>query len=246
MGTWTLGADNATVRNVPEPGPGADSGAPADPAVEPHQRDSLRRQVDLSRRSRSRRSGRSPTTSPSTSATRCRIERRRLEPGRDRVGSQRPAERAQRLRRVRRMGALELRPSPSVHRQRRLSAAVFAGPAASPRQCSAAGASTRSSSRSPGAPFTVNLGVDRANIGAGPAQRPDQIRDPNLPGERTHAGSLVRHGGVRAAGAVHVRQRAAQQRRSVPASPTSISRWPRRGARRRARSSSSAGKCSTC
>ena len=33
-----------------------------------------------------------------------------------------------------------------------------------------------------GAPFTVNLGVDRANIGAGPAQRPDQSRDPNLPG----------------------------------------------------------------
>ena len=33
-----------------------------------------------------------------------------------------------------------------------------------------------------GAPFTVNLGVDRANIGAGPAQRPDQLRDPNLPG----------------------------------------------------------------
>jgi hypothetical protein len=37
-----------------------------------------------------------------------------------------------------------------------------------------------------GAPFTVNLGVDRANIGAGPAQRPDQLRDPNLSGaERT-------------------------------------------------------------
>ena len=33
-----------------------------------------------------------------------------------------------------------------------------------------------------GAPFTVNLGVDRANIGAGPAQRPDQIRDASLPG----------------------------------------------------------------
>ena len=33
-----------------------------------------------------------------------------------------------------------------------------------------------------GAPFTVNLGVDRANIGAGPAQRPDQLSDPNLPG----------------------------------------------------------------
>ena len=32
-----------------------------------------------------------------------------------------------------------------------------------------------------GAPFTVNLGVDQANIGAGPAQRPDQLRDANLP-----------------------------------------------------------------
>jgi hypothetical protein len=31
-----------------------------------------------------------------------------------------------------------------------------------------------------GAPFTVNLGVDQANIGAGPAQRPNQIRNPNL------------------------------------------------------------------
>ena len=35
-----------------------------------------------------------------------------------------------------------------------------------------------------GAPFTVNLGVDRANVGAGPAQRPDQLRDPNMSGER--------------------------------------------------------------
>ena len=31
-----------------------------------------------------------------------------------------------------------------------------------------------------GAPFTVNLGTDRANIGAGPAQRPDVSGDPNL------------------------------------------------------------------
>jgi hypothetical protein len=37
-----------------------------------------------------------------------------------------------------------------------------------------------------GAPFTVNLAIDRANIGAGPAQRPDQLRSPSLPGgERT-------------------------------------------------------------
>ncbi|MEO8256693.1 MAG: carboxypeptidase regulatory-like domain-containing protein [Acidobacteriota bacterium] len=36
-----------------------------------------------------------------------------------------------------------------------------------------------------GAPFTVNLGTDRANIGAGPAQRPDQTCDPNQGGART-------------------------------------------------------------
>jgi carboxypeptidase family protein len=30
-----------------------------------------------------------------------------------------------------------------------------------------------------GAPFTVNLGSDRANIGSGPAQRPDALCDPN-------------------------------------------------------------------
>jgi hypothetical protein len=30
-----------------------------------------------------------------------------------------------------------------------------------------------------GAPFTVNLGTDRANIGSGPAQRPNQVCDPN-------------------------------------------------------------------
>ena len=39
-----------------------------------------------------------------------------------------------------------------------------------------------------GAPFTVNLGQDNANIGSGPAQRPDQIGDPTLPvGQRSAA-----------------------------------------------------------
>ena len=39
-----------------------------------------------------------------------------------------------------------------------------------------------------GAPFTVNLGQDRANIGAGPAQRPDQIGDPSLAAGQRSAG----------------------------------------------------------
>jgi hypothetical protein len=36
-----------------------------------------------------------------------------------------------------------------------------------------------------GAPFTVNLGTDRANIGSGPAQRPDAVCDPNAGGAGT-------------------------------------------------------------
>jgi hypothetical protein len=36
-----------------------------------------------------------------------------------------------------------------------------------------------------GAPFTVNIGTDRANVGAGPAQRPNQTCDPNEGGART-------------------------------------------------------------
>ena len=80
-----------------------------------------------------------------------------------------------------------------------------------------------------GAPFTVNLGVDQANIGAGPAQRPDQIRDPNLPSGEQNRGALVRYGSVCAAGAVHLRQRAAQQRdRSGLRDPRSR-RWRRPG-----------------
>lgn len=38
-----------------------------------------------------------------------------------------------------------------------------------------------------GAPFTVNLGVDQANVGSGPAQRPDQLKDPNLRGGERRA-----------------------------------------------------------
>lgn len=36
-----------------------------------------------------------------------------------------------------------------------------------------------------GAPFTVNIGTDRANIGAGPAQRPVQNCDPNQGGAKS-------------------------------------------------------------
>jgi hypothetical protein len=38
-----------------------------------------------------------------------------------------------------------------------------------------------------GAPFTVNLGTDRANVGSGPAQRPDATCDANVGGAQTAA-----------------------------------------------------------
>jgi hypothetical protein len=38
-----------------------------------------------------------------------------------------------------------------------------------------------------GAPFTAVLGTDRANIGSGPAQRPDATCDPNAGGAQTAA-----------------------------------------------------------
>ena len=44
-----------------------------------------------------------------------------------------------------------------------------------------------------GAPFTVNIGTDRANIGAGPAQRPDMTCDPNE-GGREDRTTVVQHG----------------------------------------------------
>ena len=75
MGTWTLGADNATVHNVPEPGPGPIQSRRPIPAIEPHQRYPVRRQVDLPRGDLQGRAPACRTTSRTTSATRSRIRR---------------------------------------------------------------------------------------------------------------------------------------------------------------------------
>ena len=158
------------------------------------------------------------------------LERRCIESGRDGIGSQRAAERAKHLRRHRRVGALELRPSAPVRRERR------------PTSCRSSAARTRCSRAllggwrvnavflaQSGAPFTVNLGVDQANIGAGPAQRPDQLRDPNLPSasERLSAGSIPSAFALPAP--VHLRQRAAQQRDRAWLREPRSRRWRRRG-----------------
>ena len=68
----------------------------------------------------------------------------------------------------------------------------------------------------------MNLSVDRANIGAGPAQRPDQLRDPNLPAAsgRRNAGSTRRPSRCRRRSRSAARRATAS---SARASPTSIS-----------------------
>lgn len=96
-----------------------------------------------------------------------------------------------------------------------------------------------------GAPFTVNLSVDRANIGAGPAQRPDQLGDPNLPLKSANAGALVRHVCFRVADAFHLWQRSAQQRHWSGVRQRGFRPREDVEAGERARSSS-AGKSSTC
>ena len=248
MGTWTLGADNATVRNVPEPGPGADSGAAADSAVEPHQRDPVRRQVDLSRLDVQGRAPPASTTSPTTSATRCRDSKDDASsPGATESETNVPQNVRNIFDETRRVGDLELQPPSPVHRQRRLPDCRSSAASAGVTEALLGGWRVNAIlTAQSGAPFTVNLSVDRANIGAGPAQRPDQMRRPEPAWRRANAGALVRHRGLRAARRRSPSAAPGATASSARASPTSTSRWRRRGRSPARRSSSSAGRCSTC
>ena len=98
MGSWTLGADNATVRNVPEPGPGSHPEPPFDPATRSHSNDSLRRQIDLPRADAQGRAAPAATLLLLGQLHALLINRRCVEPGGDGIGSQRAARRSQHLR----------------------------------------------------------------------------------------------------------------------------------------------------
>ena len=120
MGTWTLGADNATVRNVPEPGPGPIQSRRPIPQLSRinairFDGKSIYHGVTFKAERRLRNNvayNVSYTLSPSKDDA--------SSPGRNRVRKQRSTERSEHLRRDRRVGALEFRPSPSVRRQRRI------------------------------------------------------------------------------------------------------------------------------
>jgi hypothetical protein len=186
MGTWTLGADNATVHNVPEPGPGAIQ---------------ARRPIpELSRINAIRFDGKSIYHSLTLKAER-RLARHvaynvsyTLSQSKDDASSPGPTEYEngvpQDVRNIFDTSG-EWARSSFDHRHQFIASGTLEGPALDGSSALTRGllgswrANTIIQIQS-GAPFTVNLAVDRANIGAGPAQRPDQVTDPNLPGgERT-------------------------------------------------------------
>jgi len=184
MGTWTLGADNATVHNVPEPGPG------------PIQ---ARRPIpQLSRINAIRFDGKSIYHGLTM-----KLERRlrdgyaynvsyTLSSSVDDASSPGPTESEanipQDVRNIfSRSG--EWAASSFDHRHQFIASGTYEIPLDPAGGLGWLLGGWRASTIvvvQSGAPFTVNLSVDRANIGAGPAQRPDQRRDPNLPaGDRT-------------------------------------------------------------
>ncbi len=182
MGTWTLGADNATVRNVPEPGPGA---------IQP------RRPIPaLSRVAAIRFDGKSIYHGATL-----KVERRlsnnyaynvsyTLSQSKDDASSpgatESEANVPQNVRNVFDEHG-EWAHSSFDHRHQLIGSGVvqlpfFTGAGGLTEGVLGGWRVNAILTVQSGAPFTVNLGSDRANIGAGPAQRPDQLRDPNLPG----------------------------------------------------------------
>ncbi len=182
MGTWTLGADNATVRNVPEPGPGAIQ---------------ARRPIpQLSRIAAIRFDGKSIYHGITF-----KVERRlargvafnvsyTLSRSKDDASSPGPTEAEANV--PQNVGNIfdetgEWALSSFDHRHQFIASGVYQLPFF--REAGGLRGGLLGGWRvnailiaQSGAPFTVNLGTDRANVGAGPAQRPDQVGDPNLPG----------------------------------------------------------------
>jgi hypothetical protein len=186
MGTWTIGADNATVRNVPEPGPGAVQARRPIPQLS--RINAIRFDgksiyhgltLKLERRladgyaynvsytlSQSKDDASSPGATESETNVPQNVRNIFDETGEWALSS------FDHRHQFIASGVYEL---PNIRSLGRFAQAVLGGWRANAIFVAQSGA-----------PFTVNLAVDRANIGVGPAQRPDQLRNPALPdGERT-------------------------------------------------------------
>ncbi|MDA1185505.1 MAG: TonB-dependent receptor [Acidobacteria bacterium] len=184
MGSWTLAADNATVRNVPEPGPGSIQARRPIPQlsnINAIRFDGKSIYHGLTfKTQRQLRDNYAFTVSYTLSTSKDDAS----SPGATEAEFNRPQN-------VRDIFDGEWAHSSFDHRHQFVASGTYELPffagAGGLKEAVLAGwrFNTIVAVRS-GSPFTVNLGVDQANVGAGPAQRPDQIRDPNLPrGEAT-------------------------------------------------------------
>jgi hypothetical protein len=181
MGSWTLGADNATIRNVPEPGTGSIQSRRPIPALGPIRTirfdgKSIYHGLTLKAEQRLQRN-----YSYSVSYTLSSSTDDASSPGATEAEANVPQD-------VRNIfdESGEWAPSSFDHRHLFVASGTYQLPFFEGHGGLTEGILggwrvnavffTQS-----GAPFTVNLGVDQANVGSGPAQRPDQLTDPNLP-----------------------------------------------------------------
>ena len=182
MGSYTIGADNSTIRNVPEPGPGAiDTRRPIPElsAIRAIRFDGTSIYHALTFKTERRFDGRH---SLNASYTLSRSRDDASSPGATAFESNVPQD-------VRNIFPGEEALSSFDHRHQFVASGTYQLPF-----FEGAGGATEAwaggwrvnviVTLQSGAPFTVNLGADRANIGSGPAQRPDQIGHPNLAADR--------------------------------------------------------------
>lgn len=182
MGTWTLGADNATIRNVPEPGPGSVQSRRPIPQlsrINAIRFDGKSIYHGVTLKAERRLAG---NAAFNVSYTLSHSKDDASSPGATEAESNVP----QNVRNIfDETGEWAL--SSFDHRHQLIASGVYQlplFPGTSPFVGAMLGGWRVNAIfvAQGGAPFTVNLGIDRANVGAGPAQRPDQLRDPNLAG----------------------------------------------------------------
>lgn len=179
MGSYTIGADNATIRNVPKPGPGpidARRPIPSLSAIRAIRFDGQSIYHAVTFKTERRFSSR---YSFNAAYTLSQSRDDASSPGATAFESNVPQD-------VRNIFPGEVALSSFDHRHQFVASGTYQLPffENSSGLKAALGSDWHFNAimtLQSGAPFTVNLGQDRANIGSGPAQRPDQIHNANLP-----------------------------------------------------------------
>jgi len=179
MGSYTIGADNSTIRNVPKPGPGSIASRRPIPqlsAIRAIRFDGKSVYHAVTFRGERRFDGRH---SFNAAYTLSKSQDDASSPGATSFESNVPQD-------VRNVFPGEEALSSFDHRHQFVASGSYQFPffERSDGVVGALGRDWRVNAvviLQTGAPFTVNLGLDRANIGSGPAQRPDQVGNPNLP-----------------------------------------------------------------